>query len=120
MEERLAAHADHMEGVFNAHTKDEMERYDSILRLIERNNEENKHRHESLMSAVSDAFPLDGKGKPDFRGHALAHESMIQSAADARAMFSYMKRLVLGAATVAAGSWALLVLWQGFLRGPGQ
>lgn len=40
MDERLQAHVEHVEEIFNAHIKDEMARYNDILETIKRNREQ--------------------------------------------------------------------------------
>jgi hypothetical protein len=143
MEERLHAHAAKLQSTFDAHTVEEMERYQEILDKIEENNqnaqirhnnlsEQLNARHDTLLTSVSgymdrttnamnglhDAFPLDKKGKPDFHGHAAAHEMWIENAGATRELISYVKKVVLAGVTSALVCWVGALIWQGILHGP--
>lgn len=132
VDERLGAHVEKVERLFDNHTRDEMDRYQEILELIERNNQENRSRHDELCKSVdcytekaekvygalSAAFVRDSKGDPDFYGHARAHESWIEERKEWKDLMTYVKRTVISAATIALGSWIGVLIWQGALQGP--
>ena len=132
MEERLTYHAAQMEKKFDAHTADEMDRYNEILSLIAQSNTDHNERHKSLLISVDNhmnkteriyesfvqAFPMDKKGNPDFRGHAMAHEAWIESAAATKELMEYIKKAIIVAMLLAFGSWIGMLVWQGFLHGP--
>jgi hypothetical protein len=132
MEDRLTAHAVQMERKFDNHTRDEMERYSEILALIAQSNNDRNERHKALLQSVEshmgktteiyehfvEAFPADKKGKPDFHGHAAAHESWIESSKETKELVSYVKRIVLASAATALVSWVTFLIWNGVLHGP--
>lgn len=141
MEERLTAHAKQMSEKFDSHTRDEMDRFDEIankyaevLALIAQNNIASNERHKSLLESVdnhmrktesiyeciAEAFPADKKGKPDFAGHANAHDKWIENAKDTKQLIEYVKRVVLAAVGTALVSWVTLLVWNGVLHGPAK
>ena len=132
MEDRLTAHAVQMERKFDNHTRDEMERYSEILALIAQSNSDHNERHKALLQLVEshmdktaeiyehfvEAFPTDKKGKPDFHGHAAAHESWIESSKETKELLGYVKKIVLASAATALVSWVTFLIWNGVLHGP--
>jgi hypothetical protein len=134
MEDRLTAHAVQMERKFDNHTRDEMERYSEILALIAQSNTDHNERHKALLQSVEshmdktaeiyehfvEAFPTDKKGKPDFHGHAAAHESWIESSKETKELLGYVKKIVLASAATALVSWITFLIWNGVLHGPGK
>lgn len=132
MEERLTAHATMMERKFDKHTGDEMTRYNEILALIAQSNTDHNERHKHLLRSVEshmektaeiydsfvEAFPMDKRGKPDFRGHAAAHENWIEQSKETKLLIAYVKRVVLSAAGVALSAWLTILVWNGVLHGP--
>ena len=132
MEERLARMSKAISDKFDAHTEDEMARYDEILSLIAQSNTDHNERHKLLLESVDkhmektahiyeglvSAFPQNRKGEPDFHGHAQAHDAWIESAAATRELMSYIKKSIVVAMILAMGSWAGMLVWQGFLHGP--
>ena len=132
MEDRLTVHAVQMERKFDNHTRDEMERYSEILALIAQSNNDHNERHKALLHSVEshmdktaeiydhfvEAFPIDKKGKPDFHGHAAAHESWIESSKETKELLGYVKRIVLASAATALVSWVTFLIWNGVLHGP--
>ncbi len=132
MEERLTAHVLLMERKFDSHTGDEMERYAEILSLIAQSNTDHNERHTALLQSVEshmdktaeiyerfvEAFPVDKKGKPDFHGHAAAHDSWIESSKETKELLGYVKKIVLASAATALVSWITFLIWNGVLHGP--
>lgn len=109
-----------------------MERYEEILKQIEANNsgaekrfacltkkiELHTEQAEKIFDALTEAFPSNKSGKPDFSGHARAHESWIREAADSKELRAYIQKVVLAGIALAVASWAGLLIWQGVLHGP--
>ena len=134
IDDRLDSHILKVEKLFSDHTRDEMDRYAEILRKIESNNEgaekrfaglsgvvkESVEKTERTYEAFAEAFPLNKHGKPDFTGHAKAHESWIEQAVESRALRAYIQKVALAAAVVAVGSWVLVLVWQAVLHGPAK
>ena len=132
MEARLTAHHAALLKTLDDHTDDEMERYNEILSLIAQSNSDHQERHKSLLTSVDthmtqtakiyeslcEAFPIDRKGKPDFHGHAAAHEAWQESAEATKDLLQYLKKTILVAMVLAVGSWAGVLIWQGFVHGP--
>ena len=132
MEDRLTAHATHMERKFDNHTRDEMERYSEILALIAQSNTDHNERHKHLLQSVEshmektseiyesfvEAFPADRKGRPDFHGHASAHQNWIEQSKETKELMGYVKKVVLAAAGTALASWLTFLIWNGVLHGP--
>lgn len=132
MEERLTAHASLIERKFDSHTRDEMDRYNEILSLIAQSNADHNERHKHLLQSVEshmektseiyesfvEAFPLDRKGKPDFHGHASAHQNWIEQSKETKELMGYVKKVVLAAAGTALASWLTFLIWNGVLHGP--
>lgn len=132
VEERLGTHVKKMEEVLAMHEDDEKSRYKEILDLIERNNEENRKRHNELCRSfdtytdhtekIYDSFKLafltNVKGEPDFHGHARAHESWVEERKDQKEFMAYVKKVVGGALATALVMWMGVLMWQGVLAGP--
>lgn len=132
MEERLTYHAAQMEKKFDEHTADEMDRYNEILSLIAQSNTDHNKRHEVLLQSVEShmnktehiyecfvqAFPQDKKGRPDFAGHAMAHEEWMEGAAATKELMAYIKKAIAVSIIIAVGSWIGMLVWQGVLHGP--
>ena len=132
MEARLTAHHTTILKTLDVHTEEEMERYNQILSLIAQSNTDHNERHKSLLISVDnhmaktsqiyaslcEAFPVDKKGNPDFRGHAMAHEAWIESAAATKELMEYIKKAIIVSMLLAFGSWMGMLVWQGFLHGP--
>ena len=129
---RLDTHAAQVVKYFEDHTRNEMERVEDILEKIELTNRGAELRFRTLSDLVkesvvkteqtyavfSEAFPVNRHGKPDFAGHALAHESWIKETNDSRELRAYIQKVVLAAAAIAVGSWVALLIWQAVLHGP--
>ncbi len=137
-----------MEALLKAHTEDEMDRYDQIIRQIRDNNTKSEERHDVTQSfvqsnqakiehlqqsitsfmdgtadfhaAIKRAFPKDTEGNPDYDGHRGAHLAWIDEAKESKELRGYIKKVVLGAAAVALTSWLTLLIWQGVLLGPAK
>jgi len=65
---------------------------------------------EKIHEAFTEAFLLNKQGKPDFYGHAKAHESWVEEAAENKKMRQDIFRTVLGAMTIAVGAWLWAVI----------
>jgi hypothetical protein len=89
-------------------------RIDQLMRSIDAYTE----KTEEVFVALAEAFPVDRRGKPDFIGHANAHEHWITEAKESRELRTYIKKVVLAAAATAITSWLVAVVWPAFLRGP--
>lgn len=134
IENKFYAHAAEMRKVFMDHTAEEMERYEEIISKIDKNAEESRERHKDLhdlvkgncdqikwiVGALTDAFPADKRGNPDFSGHAKAHENWIEEAKSTNELKAYIQKVVLAAALIAVGSWVAALIWQGVLNGPAR
>ena len=59
-------------------------------------------------------------GKPDYLGHANAHQSWINEAEENKRMREFIRKVVVGAAVTGVGSWIVMLMWSGILRGPAQ
>lgn len=134
MEERFENHAGHMERMFTDHTTNEMERYKEILDEIELTRRASADRHQMLVDSItsymgktelmiaefSSAFPKTKDGKPDFHGHANAHDSWIEESLARKEFFAHIKKVVAAAAILVVGSWVGVLVWQGILHGPAR
>ena len=67
-----------------------------------------------ISKLLKSAFP-DG----DLERHRMAHERWIKKDEDDRKFWMDIKKQVVGWGLTAAIAWASLLLWAGFLRGPG-
>ena len=132
IEQKFAEHANKIERIFKEHTGEEMERYQEILDLINSHRDDTDRKHKTVMESLSayvdktekvyeafdQAFPADKKGRPDFSGHAKAHDSWIEEAKATKELREYIKKVVIGAGAVALCSWLFAVVWPAFLAGP--
>lgn len=139
VDERLGVHAERVEKAFVEHTAEEMDRYTDIrndyteLRSIlneHRAESSRKHielcksfdafsdRTEMIYTNLNEAFPTDRNGKPDFHGHAKAHEAWIESSKETKELVAYVKKVVVAACSMGLVSWITFLMWEGILRGP--
>jgi len=89
-------------------------RIDQLMRSIDSYTE----KTEEVFTALGDAFPTDRRGKPDFLGHANAHQHWMEEAKESKELRAYIKKVVLASAAVAIVSWLAVVVWPAFLQGP--
>jgi hypothetical protein len=82
----------------------------SALTLLQANNNTVKEIHALFKSA----FP-----NGDADGHRRAHEIQIEKDKSEREFWIHLKKQVVGWGITAAIGWASLVIWAGFLKGPG-
>jgi hypothetical protein len=117
---------------FAMHDADEMKRYDQILENQRKNAESAEHRYSQLIQTVNSyaekaekfhedvrsAFVPNKHGKPDYAGHANAHEAWIRQADENRKFMADIKRAVVIALSIGVGGWLLSLAWAGVLVGP--
>jgi predicted Ser/Thr protein kinase len=117
---------------FASHDADEMRRYDQILENQKINAQAAESRYAELIRSVDsytektehfqdsikDAFLVNRHGKPDFVGHAEAHQAWVTEASENQQMRQFIKRTIIGASTVGVGSWITMLMWSGLLQGP--
>jgi hypothetical protein len=117
---------------FAMHDADEMARYDQILKNQQRNADAAEKRYSELIRSVEayaekaekfhedvrGAFILNKHGKPDYAGHANAHEAWIRQAEENRKFMADIKRAVVIALSIGVGGWLLSLAWAGVLVGP--
>lgn len=108
-EEETARHAK-LEGMI----ADTNTRIDELMRSVDTYTD----AAEKVFNALGEAFPADRRGKPDFAGHANAHERWIEEARESRELRAYIKKIVAASAAVAILSWLAVVVWPAFLQGP--
>lgn len=149
IDERLATHTERVSKVVADHTREEMDRYKEILDKIDAHRADSEDRHGALSDAfaqyaskmddfchaISQAFPKDDEGKPDFRGHGQAHASWManserdksllayvetqkQKDEDADKDIKYYKRAVISAVAVIVVLWVGNLIWAGAAQGP--
>lgn len=132
VDEKLEHHAKEIKGIVVGHTSEEMDRYEEIITIIKAHREEMDARYNTLLRSIdsytdkvervhehlSEAFLTDKKGRPDFQGHAHAHEAWVEEAKQAKELRAYIQKVVLATAAVAIGSWLLAVVWPAVLQGP--
>ena len=132
IEKKFADHAKEIKDIFKKHTGEEMERYQEILDLIASHRDDTERKHKAIIDSLTSytektervyeafeqAFPADKKGRPDFAGHAKAHDSWIEEARATKELREYIKKVVIGAGAVALCSWLFAVVWPAFLAGP--
>lgn len=153
MDEKLKAHTAEIKGIVDGHTGDEMKRYQEILGSVGdiKGDIESRFRSvlvemeerfsalggsidaymsdvEALYNAVSQAFPKDEDGKPDFKGHAKDHKIRMENAEKHEQLMAYVdqqmkndknnaedrrfiKRAVIGGVVTVFVLWAAKVLW---------
>jgi hypothetical protein len=109
-----------------------MERYQIIIDNQQRNADiaEERHTHlirsfdsystktEQVHTNLQTAFLVDRHGKPDFTGHASAHESWVRQAEQNRKFMHDIRTAVIAALALAVGGWLLKLVWMGALIGP--
>ena len=117
---------------FAMHDEDEMARYDQILKNQKTNADAAEKRYGELIQTVNSyaekaeqfhedvrtAFLINKHGKPDYAGHANAHESWLRQADEQRKFMSDVKRAVIIALSIGVGGWLLSLAWAGVLVGP--
>jgi hypothetical protein len=132
IEQKFSEHANKIERIFKEHTGEEMERYQEILDLINSHRDDTERKHKTVMESLSayvdktekvyeafeEAFPTDKRCKPDFAGHAKAHESWMDEAKATKELREYIRKVVIGAGAIAVCSWLWAVVWPAFLNGP--
>lgn len=134
MDERLAFHTQNVEELFNGHTKDEMVRYDLILKMIADNGEKSQARHNELVDALAEytvnmdvkcrnvlsAFIKDESGAPDFDGHRQDHDKRKRFGDWwMRTKDSALSKFVEWGA-LAFLIWVIHSMWEAFLKGPNK
>jgi len=128
----------HFNARFDAHTKEEMERYAEILDRLDQNHNASEVRHHktetrlgALMQSIT-AFSeqernyhdnpcpqlISALPDADFTGHRRAHEALIKAAEDTGDLLRHIKKTVVTAAVISVGGWLLLAVWAQFLKGP--
>jgi hypothetical protein len=137
---RTDDHLGNFKTMLEAHTTEEMDRYDQIINKINANEQRSTDRHDEtheriahlthsveswmngngeFIEAIKRAFPKDKEtGKPDYDGHRTAHLAWIEDSASSKELKGYIKKVILGAAAVALTSFATIALWAAFLKGP--
>jgi len=132
IETKFIEHATKIERIFQEHTGEEMERYQEILDIINSHRIDTENKHKSIMDSINSytdktervyealeqAFPTNRNGKPDFSGHAKAHESWMEEAKATKELREYIRKVVIGAGAIALCSWLWAVVWPAFLHGP--
>jgi hypothetical protein len=120
--------------VFEAHDRGEMVRYDTIIRNQREFADAAEERYSQLIKSVDsytqkgedfhehirEAFLVNRHGKPDFIGHANAHEAWMTEASENKRMREFIRKTVIGAAVTGVGSWVIMLMWSGILQGPAK
>lgn len=128
MDERLAGHTRHIEGIFQQHTEEEMDRYASIVESIEAHTKASEARHGALIQSINaymehqdqirGAFLKDESGRPDYHGHWYDHNHRKNLAIWWQGVKDGVLVKVIEWGTVLVLGWLGLMVWQGILQGP--
>ena len=106
---RADDHLGNFKTLLEAHTREEMERYDEIIDRIDQTDTKLLHIersqtamnssiqsfmdvHGGFFAAIQRAFPKDEEGKPDYDGHKKAHLSWISNAKDEKEVMEFVRR----------------------------
>ena len=105
---RTDDHLGNFKTMLEAHTREEMERYDEIIDRIDQTDTKLLHiersqtamnaslhafmeTHGQFFSAIQRAFPKDDEGRPDYDGHKKAHLSWISNAKDEKEVMEFVR-----------------------------
>lgn len=126
----------HFNERFDAHVKEEMERYKAIEDLIDQQMnasqvrfDETSSRLDHMMQSIEgftqsmeERSPckhlLEAIPNGDFIGHRQAHTQMMTEAQEKADLWKKIKAEIAKWAVIAFTGWVGLLMWHGFLRGP--
>jgi len=132
VKDTVTSETEEIKRIFAQHSQYESDRYNEILESQRISSEKAQERYnhlirsveaytnktEALQENMQAAFLTTRHGKPDYLGHANAHESWIESAADTKKLLKDIRLGLILAGATALGTWILPLIWNGVLVGP--